>query len=76
MQNGSLEKKIRVGHILMINLPEYYSSVKVAMSNDVYSNSTLFLYDSGAGGFKFDNGFFASLADMNEIRVSSSFLCD
>lgn len=76
MQNGSLEKRQDFDTFLMINLPEYYSSVKVAMSNYVDSNSTLILFYSGARGFKFDDGLFASLAEMNEIRVSSSFLCD
>lgn len=60
----------------MINLPEYYSSIQITMPDDVDSNTALFLYNSRAGGFKFDDGLFASLAEVDKIRVSSGFLCD
>lgn len=33
----------------MINLPEYYSSIQITMSDDVDSNTALFLYNSRAG---------------------------
>lgn len=60
----------------MINLPEYYSSIQIAMSDDVDSNTALFLYNSRAGGFEFDDGLFTSLAEVDKIGVSSSLLCD